>query len=66
MWVTPVTFPSKIHPQNIIYCSVKCDALSWGPLRPLFLISQEEDKHTHRILALRFPGIAFSLRKHTR
>lgn len=45
MCVTPVTFPSKIHPQNIIYCSVECDTLSWGPLRSL-LISQEEDGHT--------------------
>lgn len=62
MCVTPVTFPSKIHPQNIIYCSLECDTLSWGPLRSPFT-SQEENGHTHRTLTTQFPCIALSLRK---
>lgn len=50
MCVTAVTFPGQIHCRAIIYCSVKCDTWSWGPLRSTLLISQEEDKHAHGIL----------------
>lgn len=63
MCAIAAAFPSKIHSRGIVRCSVKCDTLSWGPLRSPLLISQGEDRLTHGILTTHVPALHSSVWK---
>lgn len=58
----PQQNPQQRH-RRIVRCSVKCDTLSWGPLRSPLLISQGEDRLTHGILTTHVPALHSSVWK---